>query len=188
MKTTFSTPLCLALAFLIAGGCASNRGGRRAGSTPKGSEVGEKTEKQPAGTVARKAQPEPARPAGRPGAAPKVQCPTGAVFTPARWPAGTGHLRRYHTETELEKVKTTKATPVEVCGFRAKVVWLMRAKCPDGSHPFATPRQAFTARVGNVGPGGRCRTIVDLYRVPCPKKTYKIYMDAYHCEPGERFP
>jgi hypothetical protein len=43
------------------------------------------------------------------------------------------------------------------------------------------------SRVGNTGTGGRCGTIIDLYAVPCPDKQYEVYMDMYHCLPGESF-
>ena len=90
--------------------------------------------------------------------------------------------RRYSTETDLTKVHSSKAEPVEVCGVREQLRWLLMSVCPDGSHPFSDNRVAHSSRVGNVGPGGRCGvTIVDLYRVPCKDKVYMVYMDLYNC-------
>jgi hypothetical protein len=62
---------------------------------------------------------------------------------------------------------------------------IQRLECDDGSHPFSSLGQAQSARVGNVGPTGRCGAIVDQYEVRCPEKTYEIFIDMYHCGPGE---
>lgn len=104
------------------------------------------------------------------------------------WPPGKAHLRRFHAETRLDHVVTTKATPVEVCGARGQIGWLLRARCPDGTAPFTDPRTAHGSRVGNVGSGGRCGMVVDLYKVVCPNKTFSIYMSLYHCTASQRFP
>mgnify|MGYP000184427269 CR=1 FL=1 len=44
--------------------------------------------------------------------------------------------------------------------------------------------QAHASRAGNVGPGGRCDSIIDRYEVPCAEKTYAVYVDSYVCLPG----
>ena len=75
--------------------------------------------------------------------------------------------------------------PVEVCGVRAELTWLVYAECADGSHPFEDGQQAHAARSGNVGPGGRCGSIVDLYMISCPEETYEVYMDMYMCGADE---
>ncbi len=77
--------------------------------------------------------------------------------------------------------RSTKAAPVEVCGFPAENAWLIAASCNDGSHPIAKRVDAEKLRVGNVGSAGRCGSIVDLYRIPCPEATYDVYVDAYVC-------
>lgn len=117
---------------------------------------------------------------------PDYRCPPkGALLGHVVWRPGRGHLRRYWAETDLSKVVTSKDRPVEVCGVMEQLRWLMAATCPDGSHPFSSPVEAHQARVGNVGLGGRCGTsVVDLYRVPCPGRTFYVYMDLYECEQG----
>jgi len=104
------------------------------------------------------------------------------------WPLSKAHLRRFVNEPRLDQVTTTKATPVEVCGARGQIAWLLRARCPGGGAPFTDGRTAHRSRTGNVGPGGRCGKVVDLYKVPCPGKTFSIFMSLYHCTPGQRFP
>jgi len=105
-----------------------------------------------------------------------------------QWSLGKAHLRRFHSETSLDRVVTTKATPVEVCGARGQIAWLLRSRCSDGTAPFVDPRRAHGSRAGNVGSGGRCGRVVDLYKVVCPKKTHSIYISLYHCTAGQRFP
>jgi hypothetical protein len=78
-------------------------------------------------------------------------------------------------------VKTSKAQPIEVCDSGGQAEWLRKVTCADGSNPFGSRLDVANARVGNVGAGGRCNSIIDLYQVPCPETTYKIYMDMYMC-------
>jgi len=101
------------------------------------------------------------------------------MFTPASIPESQ---RYYAGVTTLTAATTSKEKPVEACGVEGQLAWLMRATCADGSHPFKDDDTAHDARVGNVGPGGRCESIIDLYEVPCPEKTYEIYMDLYVCD------
>lgn len=105
--------------------------------------------------------------------------PVGA--TPEEWAARKGAgLARY------SQAQTTKDEPVEVCGIPAQMEWLLGLTCDDGSRPFTSYDHAHAARAGNVGPGGRCGSIVDLYEVPCPEGTYQIFIDAYVCPlPGD---
>jgi hypothetical protein len=119
-----------------------------------------------------------------------IQCPPagGAGLSAVLWQPAKAHLRRYLNETRLDKIITTKANPVEVCGARGQIAWLLRARCPGGGAPFSDGHTAHRSRAGNVGSGGRCGKIVDLYKVPCPKKTYSIFMSLYHCTPGQKFP
>lgn len=86
--------------------------------------------------------------------------------------------------TRFSQAASTKGEPVEVCGIRNEMTWLLAATCDDGSNPFGGFEEAHAARVGNVGAGGRCSSIIDLYEVPCPEATYEIYMDAYVCAEG----
>jgi hypothetical protein len=89
--------------------------------------------------------------------------------------------RRGATAKLYSDVPSSKAGPIEVCTIEAEMEWLMRMVCDDGSRPFPSADHAHAARVGNVGRGGTCGSIIDLYEVPCPEGTYSIYMDAYVC-------
>lgn len=81
--------------------------------------------------------------------------------------------------TKFSQVKSSKETPVEMCGIPAENDWLETLTCDDGSKPFTS---AEDVRAGNVGPGGRCGSIVDQYVVKCPGgKIYPIFIDAYVC-------
>ncbi|MBL0217941.1 MAG: hypothetical protein IPQ07_29185 [Myxococcales bacterium] len=80
--------------------------------------------------------------------------------------------------TKYSQAKSTKALPIEMCGVRDENAWLVSLTCNDTSHPIM---DAETARVGNVGSGGRCGSIIDKYAVKCPEKTYDIFIDAYVC-------
>ncbi len=108
-------------------------------------------------------------------------CEDHGVYAPvgvssAEWSARVGGSARRYAD-----VSTTKDEPVEVCGLPQQLEWLMGVTCNDGSVPFASGQHAHAARVGNVGAGGRCGSIIDLYEVPCPEGTYQIYIDAYVC-------
>lgn len=85
---------------------------------------------------------------------------------------------------------STKEEPIEVCGIPNEMTWLLAAKCNDGSNPYESYDHAHASRVGNVGAGGRCQSIIDLYEVPCPEGTYAVYIDAYVCPvpPGTHVP
>jgi hypothetical protein len=89
--------------------------------------------------------------------------------------------RRGATARKFSDVPTTKAEPIEVCMIEAEMEWLLQMVCDDGSRPFASDDHAHAARTGNVGAGGACGSIIDLYEVKCPEATYAIYMDAYVC-------
>lgn len=74
---------------------------------------------------------------------------------------------------------TTKDKAVEVCGIPASRQWLSGTTCLDG-----TPAKQ-NGRVGSVGSGGRCGSIIDLYTVTCPEGNYDVYIDIYMCGPDE---
>jgi hypothetical protein len=76
---------------------------------------------------------------------------------------------------------SSRAQPIEVCGMPAETGYLTRVACADGSHAFPDRDAAASSRVGNVGPGGRCGRIVDQYAVPCPERTYEVFIDPYRC-------
>ena len=83
--------------------------------------------------------------------------------------------------TKYSQAVSTKALPIEMCGIPAENRWLGTLACDDGSRPIKSSVDAENSRSGNVGEGGRCRSILDLYKVTCPEKTYDIYIDAYIC-------
>ncbi len=63
----------------------------------------------------------------------------------------------------------------------------MTATCEDGSRPYNDAQEVAQSRRGNVGPGGTCGTIIDLYVATCPEGEYELHIDMYHCGPGESF-
>ncbi len=83
--------------------------------------------------------------------------------------------------TQFGQVVTTAAAPIERCGVSDANEWLVGLACADGSHPIHNNGDAERARVRNVGRGGRCGAIVDLYRPTCPEGAFDIYIDAYVC-------
>jgi hypothetical protein len=87
--------------------------------------------------------------------------------------------------TDLTALATSKEQPVEVCSVAGQHEYLLQATCADGSRPLADASAARRARVGSVGPGGRCGAIIDLYQIPCPEQTYEVYMDLYFCLAGD---
>lgn len=93
-------------------------------------------------------------------------------------------LRRGEQARTFADIAASQERPIEVCGPDGELEWLRRVTCVDGSNPFPTPVDARDARTGNVGPGGRCGSIIDLYEVRCPEATYDIHMDMYWCLEG----
>ncbi len=106
-------------------------------------------------------------------------------FGPVTLDARQATGRYGHGATRYDQVITSKERAVEVCGPAGELDWLFASSCADGSHPFADRASAHAARRGSVGGGGRCGSIIDDYQVPCPEKTYEIFMDMYMCGPGE---
>jgi hypothetical protein len=95
---------------------------------------------------------------------------------PAAWAQ-----RRGAGVTTFRDAASTKALPIEMCGIPTATEWLTTLVCDDQSRPLQTRDDAASARSGNVGPGGRCQSIIDRYRVTCPEASYEIYIDAYVC-------
>ncbi len=91
--------------------------------------------------------------------------------------------------TRFSEVVTTQEYPLEACGLETSLTELARLTCDDGRNPFGgDTRAAHASRAGNVGGGGRCEQIIDLYRVPCPEQEYKVFIDMYFCPSGEPQP
>ncbi len=77
---------------------------------------------------------------------------------------------------------TTQAAPLEECGLRATLTRLATLFCANGPNPFnGDLSAAHRTRRGNTGSGGRCGSIIDVYEIPCPEKTYEVYSDLYVC-------
>lgn len=102
--------------------------------------------------------------------------------------------RHGRTAIRFSSVTSTKEQPIEVCGLRDQLGWLVRATCDDGSNPFtsagdreAALDRAHESRRGSYGPGGRCKSPIDMYVVTCPERTYEVHMDMYMCGPDESF-
>lgn len=76
---------------------------------------------------------------------------------------------------------SSKDAPIEMCGISGGIKWLQEMTCDDGSHPIRTTDDAERVRAGNVGSGGRCHSIIDLYKVKCPENSYDVYLDGYVC-------
>jgi hypothetical protein len=108
-------------------------------------------------------------------------------FGPVLLTAELARARHGAGATTFASAPSSKDQPIEVCGVGASQRWLMTTVCADGSHPFPTVSDAAQSRAGNIGPGGRCHSIIDQYVVPCPETTYDVYIDMYMCAPDESF-
>ena len=106
-------------------------------------------------------------------------------------PGGFGPLNVNHTEyaqrvgaaaTHFSKLPEA---PVQTCGTRAFGQYMLMLRCDDDSKPFTHPMQVATSRVGNIGAGGQCNSIIDAYRVKCPEREYSIQADSYWCLAGQ---
>jgi hypothetical protein len=83
--------------------------------------------------------------------------------------------------TKFRDAHSTQARPIEMCGVDAANEWLTHLRCDDGSQPVKSHPDAERTRTGNLGPGGRCGSLIDAYAVTCPERRYDIFMDAYVC-------
>ena len=94
---------------------------------------------------------------------------------------GTSDYAHRNTAIHLPDAQSSKQHPLEVCGFDAEAKLLQTMTCADLSRPLATAMDVERARVGDVGSGGRCNSIIDHYRIVCSDKPYDVYVDAYLC-------
>jgi len=90
--------------------------------------------------------------------------------------------RTGHDAIRFSQLNTTAQRPLEECGLRTVLQRLATLTCDDGTNPFKGDlRAAHASRAGNIGPGGRCGSILDHYDVPCREKTYAVHADMYLC-------
>jgi hypothetical protein len=77
-----------------------------------------------------------------------------------------------------------------VCGLEGELHDLTRLTCADGSRPWGKDmKKAHQARSGATTGKGLCPgevmgMPVDMYSVPCPEKTYEVFVNMYMCGPG----
>jgi hypothetical protein len=83
--------------------------------------------------------------------------------------------------TLFRQAQSTPERPIEMCTIRATNAWLATLACNDGSKPLHNGLDAERARMGNVGSGGRCHSVIDHYRVTCPEASYDLFTDGYIC-------
>lgn len=83
--------------------------------------------------------------------------------------------------TRFSQAHSSRDAPIEVCTTRAEHDWLTALRCDDDSRPISGRDAAQMARLGEVGHVGRCRSLIELYRVRCPEATYDLYVDGAIC-------
>jgi hypothetical protein len=113
--------------------------------------------------------------------APELACTRPSTFAAVQLDADSYRSRHGVGLTQLADVVSTKEMPIEVCMVEGQLEWLVALQCADGSSPFASEPEAHAARSGNVGAGGRCDSIIDVYTVPCPEGAKEVFMDLYMC-------
>ena len=106
-------------------------------------------------------------------------------FGPTIIPEELASSRLGASTSRFSEIETTRDTAVEVCDVWGQVEWLTRVRCDDGTNPFSSGEEAHGSRAGNIGAGGVCGHIIDVYQVPCPERTYEIAMDMYVCTARE---
>lgn len=87
--------------------------------------------------------------------------------------------------SRFSALQSSMEHPAEVCAVTGSIALLRRLECDDGSKAFLSDEQAYASRSGSVGPGGRCHSVLDLYKVACPGASYDVYIDMYQCLDGE---
>ncbi|MBA3392497.1 MAG: hypothetical protein H0T89_07635 [Deltaproteobacteria bacterium] len=99
-------------------------------------------------------------------------------------------LRRGLGDRVFGDTISTVDSPIQVCGLMGEVKYLTRLTCADGSRPWPKDLdKAHAARQAAETGTSRCGELfgkpVDRYKVPCPEKTYEVFIDMYECGPGE---
>lgn len=126
--------------------------------------------------------PQSTEPPGAPGGEPSAaDCTRPESFGPVLMSPERHAHRNGARARQFADAPTTKDNPLEECGLQRSLQRLLQLTCSDGTNPFASAQAAHRSRAGNLGPGGRCGSIIDLYRVPCPEREYEIHVDMYVC-------
>ena len=83
-------------------------------------------------------------------------------------------------------VGATPASAAMRCGPQDSYFYVStKFKCPGGGNPLGGDIDSGgRARRGNIGPGPDGH-ILDVYDVPCPTGSVAVYVDMYHCRPGQ---
>jgi hypothetical protein len=144
--------------------------------------------------------PDPTVPPAPPPADPKPVEPPPATnlcarkdqFGPVRLDEAAWESRPFKGAKHFEDVASSKDNPVLACGAAHSYALINELTCKvDDQSPLQQQKQkggAQRARVGNVGPGGKCGNIIDLYRVKCPDGSeHDIFIDMYWCPGGQEF-
>ncbi len=140
----------------------------------------------PANRVAVPTADPPATPTEPADAADREVCATRTDdIGPMQLDATQAAARHGATAKTFADAPSTKERPIEVCGVPGERRWLTNVTCANGKSPYASASAVASSRSGNVGPGGRCGSIIDHYKVTCPEATYDVYMDMYMCREGE---
>jgi hypothetical protein len=111
-----------------------------------------------------------------------AECQQPEMVGPVLVPESVYAARTGRDAVRFSQLSSTKERPLEECGLRTVLQRLATLTCDDGSNPFKGELQAaHQSRAGNVGPGGRCGSILDRYEVSCAEKTYSVFADMYLC-------
>lgn len=94
-----------------------------------------------------------------------------------------------HVVGDVPAVGAAPGSAALRCGPNDSYFWVAtKFKCPGGGNPLGGDTDAGgRARRGNIGPGPDGH-ILDVYDVPCPSGTVAVYVDMYHCRPGQPMP
>ncbi len=106
-------------------------------------------------------------------------------------------------ESEPRGLGFTKSEAIEACGPKGERAYLDRLRCPEGRparferegsvgfrNEVVTPEDEQAAQGQMMGaepikPGAKDFHMLDAYAIRCSGKTYKLYLDMYHCDAPE---
>jgi hypothetical protein len=113
------------------------------------------------------------------------ECRRDDPFGPVILEEDKAATRHGTSATKFSELASSREKPAEVCAIAGSVALLRRLTCDDGSQPFANDEEAYATRDGSRGPGGRCQSVLDVYKVKCPEGEYEVWIDMYQCKAGE---